>query len=254
MKTLINGFLRLFGIEMRRIGHPNADGGFEALLKRVSDLGVIPATVIDVGVGHGTPGLYEAFPDSFHLLVEPLEEFEEAIKGILSKFKGDYVIAAAGKTVGRMQINVHTDHLEGSSLYKESMGSEADGEPRTIDVTTLDAIIDEKNLSPPYIIKVDVQGAEIDVLDGATKVLADTDLVLLEVSLFEFMKGGPLFYDIVHYMKGKGFVVYDIYSMTPRPLDGALGQVDLAFAKEDSILRKDHAYSSMEQWKEMAGG
>jgi hypothetical protein len=49
-------------------------------------------------------------------------------------------------------------------------------------------------------------------------------------------------------MKGLGFVVYDIFGEQFRPLDGALGQIDMAFVKENGIFRTDHAYATAEQW------
>ena len=48
-----------------------------------------------------------------------------------------------------------------------------------------------------YLIKVDVQGAELDVLRGAIETLNETELVILEVSMFEFMVNLPQFYDVV---------------------------------------------------------
>ena len=49
-------------------------------------------------------------------------------------------------------------------------------------------------------------------------------------------------------MKNLGFVVYDIFGEQFRPLDGALGQIDMAFVKERGIFRTDHAYATAEQW------
>ena len=100
-------------------------------------------------------------------------------------------------------------------------------------------------------IKVDVQGAEIEVLNGATEVLADTELLLLEVSLFAFMKESPELFEVVSYMKELGFVVYDIYGGHSRPLDGALGQCDIAFVKEQGMFRNDHRYATPDQWQKL---
>lgn len=212
----------------------------------VYKLGFRPRTVIDVGVGHGTPELYGRFPGATHLLVEPLKEYEHVIKEISRKHETTYVIAAAGASPGTVTINVHPA-LEGSSTYKESEGSHADGYPRTIPVVTLDQLCAERNLVGPYLVKVDVQGAELDVLSGASRVLTDAELVLLEVSLFQFYTGSPQFYDVVHFMKERGFVAYDIVDGHNRPIDGALAQVDMAFVKENGMFRKHHLYAARDQ-------
>lgn len=83
----------------------------------------------------------------------------------------------------------------------------------------------------------------MDALDGAQKALADTEVIVLEVSLFQFMKNAPEFYDVVAYMKKCGFVAYDIIHGWNRPLDNALGQVDIFFVKEQGMFRKSHSYA-----------
>lgn len=102
-------------------------------------------------------------------------------------------------------------------------------------------------------IKVDVQGAELDVLEGAQQALSEAEVIVLEVSLFEFMKGAPQFFDVVSYMKKHGFVAYDIIHGWNRPLDNALGQVDIFFVKENGMFRKDHSYSTTEQMRVLFG-
>jgi len=127
------------------------------------------------------------------------------------------------------------------------MGLEADGHKVTVSMITIDEIIKEKQLVGPYLIKVDVQGAELDVLEGAQHVLLETEVVVLEVSLFEFMKGSPQFYDVVSYMKNRGFVAYDLILGWNRPLDNALGQIDHYIRKDEGMFRQDHSYSTIEQ-------
>ena len=211
------------------------------VVRHASALGFNPQTVIDVGVANGTDELYETFPQAKHLLVEPLAEWESALINISKKYNADYVIAAASDTTGNVSINVHKDFV-GSSLLKESDGSIIDGVSREIPVDTLDNMCAKRKMNGPYLIKVDVQGAELKVLDGAKNLLAETEMVLLEVSLFDFHKGGPQFYDIVSYMKKNGFVVYDIYGGLNRPFDGALAQVDLAFVKESGLFKRNNFY------------
>lgn len=54
-----------------------------------------------------------------------------------------------------------------------------------------------------------MQDAELDILLGGEEILRDTEYVLVEVSFSEFFKGGPLFYDVVTFMKSRCFVAYD---------------------------------------------
>ncbi|MFC1998983.1 FkbM family methyltransferase [Chloroflexota bacterium] len=220
------------------------------VLSHVSRLGFRPQTVIDVGAASGTFDLYENFTDASHILIEPLEEYEGSLKEILQKYKGEYVLAAAGSKLGTIVINVHPD-LFGSSIFKETEGSHVDGVSREVAVVTIDDLCSERNLRGPYLIKVDAQSAELIVLDGARKTIEDTELIILEVSLFQFHVNGPQFYDVVSYMKDLGFVVYDVFGGHNRPLDGALAQIDMMFVKENGQFRKHHFYATREQRKQL---
>jgi FkbM family methyltransferase len=218
-------------------------------LRQLSGLGFKPQTVIDVGVATQTLELYEEFKDSRLLLIEPLVEFEPFLRKICGSYKAEYVLAAAGATPGTASINVHPDKF-GSSFLKEVEGPSVDGVPRKVPVVTIDQVCEEKGLAGPCLIKVDVQGAELQVLAGAERTLRETEVVILEVTLFGTMIGGPQIYDVVARMKQLGFVVYDIWGPSYRPLDNALAQVDMAFVREDGAFRQVHAFATPDWRKE----
>jgi hypothetical protein len=137
-------------------------------------------------------------------------------------------------------------------LLKEVEGPLVDGEPREVPVVTIDEICAEKDLRGPYVIKADVQGAELQVLAGAERTLQATELVILEVTLFGTMIDGPQLFDTVSYMKQRGFVVYDFCGFHYRPLDNALCQVDMVFVQEEGKFREKHAYATADQRKTLA--
>jgi len=255
IKNAIRRLINRFGYDIRRLTQESRKirtniGESYSLIR---GLGFQPKTVVDVGVASGTPELYRAFPDSYFLLIDPLKEFESDLMSILQRYKGSYILAAAGSSSGHVKFNVHDNHLGGSSLYKESMGTEADGHEVTVQMIRIDQILKDKQLYGPYLMKVDVQGAELDVLEGAQQTLLETEVVVLEVFLFEFMKGAPQFFDVASYMKNHDFVAYDIILDWNRPLDNALGQIEIVFVKEKGLFRQDHSYSTVEQMKALFG-
>lgn len=256
MKVLARRILRQFGLEVRRIPFWGSSGptvrrdSLQGLLEHVRGLGFSPNSVIDAGAACGTfsSQCHAIFPDAHYLLIEPLMEYLPSIKKVVSVIpRATYEIAAVASQEGRASCNVHHD-LVGSSLYQEAEeGSDIDGVRREVRTITLDRLVGERQATPPYLIKIDVQGAELDVLAGGEKTLENAEYVLLEVSLFHFFKQGPVFCDVVAYMKARGFVPYDIYELQYRPLDHALSQVDIAFVKEDGQFRKFHHYATPEQ-------
>lgn len=253
IKSVVKKMISFLGYEINKISHRKIRKNLGQSYSLIKKIGFKPETIIDVGVAKGTPALYDGFINSYILLVEPLTEFEEDIKLILNQRRGSFVNAAAGSFSGMVSFNKHSNHLSGSSLYRETMGVEADGQEITVPLVRLDDIVKEKSLYGPYLIKIDVQGAELDVLDGFQESLSETEVVVMEVSMFEFMKGAPQFYDVVCYMKKRNFVAYDIILGWNRPLDDALGQVDIVFVKENGVFREDHSYSTIEQLEERFG-
>jgi len=256
MKAIVKKGLRCLGIEVRRAARTPTDtlsvkrDSLEGLLSQVQKLGFSPATVIDVGAASGTFSnqCHQVFPKATYLLIEPLQEFLSPLKRLLKTIPQAHCEnAAASSYEGSIRLNVHHD-LVGSSLYNEvEEGTDINGTPREVRTVTVDGIVARREARPPYLIKIDVQGAELDVLRGAENALKHTEYILLEVSLFQFFKNGPSFSDVVAYMKGKGFVPYDLYELQYRPLDAALAQVDIAFVREAGDFRKTHAYAKPEQ-------
>jgi FkbM family methyltransferase len=208
----------------------------EDALRHLRQVGLKPRTITDVGVAFGTPELYDVFPEPTYLLVEPIAEFEPAIKTLLTKqIRGSYVIAAAGAKSGTMSVSFRG---EASSFYRDVDRSDSDAQLREIPVTTLDDLCAQRTLNGPYLIKVDVQGAELEVLAGATAILPDTEGVILEVSLFQLLDGIPEFAEVVETMGEYGFATYDLFEGLARPADAALAQIDMAFVKTTGPFRR----------------
>lgn len=258
MKRFLQRLFRRFGLEIyRREGRarthlgPDRDS-LEGVLRQIREAGFAPATVIDVGAAMGmfSRTCHAVFPQAHYLLIEPLEEFLPSLTKVSRDIPGTrFELAAATASGDSTTLNVHADLL-GSSLYRETEeGSNVNGAPRRVHTITLDQWVEEQGGMPPYLMKIDVQGAELDVLEGGQAILADTGVVILEVSLFRFFQRGPVFQEVLEYMKAKGFAPYDFLGLQYRPIDDALSQVDVVFVKEDGPLRKIHSYATPEQRK-----
>jgi FkbM family methyltransferase len=253
---LVKRAFNTVGLEIRRKRSIRAEqiptrASLGGALRQLRILGFKPQTVIDVGVASGTPELYEPFPDASLLLIEPLAEFEPYLKDISKRYNAQYVLSAAGEARGVATLNVHTDQLDCSSLFREVEGVSVDGSPRQVPVLTLDEVCSEKGLKGPYLIKIDAQGAELKILEGAARVLNETEAAILEVTLFGTMIGGPKLANVVAYMEDRGLVVYDAWGFLYRPFDGALAQIDVAFVRQDGLFRKSHVFATPEQRKSM---
>lgn len=182
-----------------------------------------PATVIDVGVARGTPSLYDAFPDAHLVLIEPLAEFEQDLQRISRRRGGEYVLGAVGAEPGRADIYVNQAMLYESSLlvneWRPAVEHEA-LERREVEVTTLDALRAERGWQGPFGLKIDVEGYEHRVIEGAAALLRETQFVIAEVSVTRPFAGGASFADFIALMDRHGFAVHDLLDGLKRGTGG----------------------------------
>jgi hypothetical protein len=90
---------------------------------------------------------------------------------------------------------------------------------------TLDEIVNEDQYD---FIKIDTQGAELDILKGGLKTLERAKLVLLETSVIPYNKDAPLQRDVISFMRDHGF---DSYSVIDQLILSNIHQEDLLFKK-----------------------
>lgn len=257
LKRALRRTLALAGLEVHRRNATSAHdyhqrGSLSGLLHHAKNVGLSPATVFDVGAAYGafTLDCHRVFPDANYILVEPLEEYRPFLEAVSRSVpRAQYVLAAASAAPGELVMNVHPD-LVGSSVYLENEDSNVNGVPRVVQAIALDSLLKSCGAIPPFLLKIDVQGAELDVLSGAREVLEGTEYALLEASFFQFFTGGPEFYDVVTFMEARGFVAYDMCGFLYRPLDNALSQADIAFVKTQGSFRKHHHYATPAQREE----
>lgn len=261
MKKILKNILQLFGLEIRRkrrVPESNAlpikyipgkhRCTMEASLTYIKSLGYWPDTIIDIGAGSGTLPLLNVFPESRHLLFEPLQEFEPGLQKLKEIYNLEFRICALGKEDKKIQINVHKD-LYGSSLLKEQDGAIADGVQREVEMISLQSLQNLFHLSDEstLLIKLDVQGAELEVLRSGEVLLQKADLVIMECSFFKFLLNSHDITEVIIYMKDQGFVIYEMFDFHNRPYDNALAQADIIFVKENGLFRKVNNWATAAQ-------
>jgi FkbM family methyltransferase len=239
----INDVLEIIGLRLMRTNAPVRNFGL--FFKHLKSLGFEVRTVIDVGIAFGTSPIYDAFPRARYFLVEPVAECRLVLEKLKARLDAEYFLVAAGAENGEVTFNVHAD-ISGSSLFAQAEGKVLDGEARLTPMRRLDSLLPE-NLEHPVFLKVDTQGAELEVLKGLGSRIGEIDLLILETTMMPMRHGIPQFADVVRFCDEAGFAVYDVLEGHMRALDGALAQIDLAFVRKDSGLRSHAAYFNSDQ-------
>lgn len=203
----------------------------------IKQAGFEPKTVIDVGAALGTFQLYEGFPSAHHVLIEPIVENEPYLAQICQALpNAEYLIAAATSQPGTATLQVAPELVHSSASVDGASAGDERYMTRTIPAITLDQLCAERHLEPPYLVKIDVDGNEAEVIAGAAQTLKQTEYAVIEVSLF-----GQI-HRVIDLMQSQGFVIYDILDLDCRPGDRALWQADMAFVKVAGQFRQDKTY------------
>lgn len=222
LKKIVSLALAPAGLELRRSGGPGFNSEY---LSRFGEY----KTVFDVGVADGTPELYKAFPRAAFVLVDPHSDFSRARSLIGDKADVRVFSAAAGAGPGTAELNVESDPA--LSSVKSRPRSDASAYRKQVPVTTLDDICGRLGrVSPPVLVKIDVEGAELDVLKGAGTLLKTVDALIVEVSISRRFIDGPDFVDVAVYLRERGFRVRDILTVCRGPNGANLA--DVLFTRE----------------------
>ena len=222
--------LKWIGYEMRRLQPPGSllrpTGQQDSVLRDFKARGFSPSLIFDIGASDGwwTRQVRPVFPDARFVLVEPRDT------GV-----PDAIRAAVGAREGTATL---TDWGTGSTL----LPVDANGAPQfEVPLVTLDELA--TRFGVPDFVKLDVEGYEIEALEGAGTLWDQTELFQIEVALYRFIDR-PMLHEVVAYMAERGYFVYDIAGSIRRPYDGAIGLMDLCFARtlrgpEDAWARGD---------------
>jgi FkbM family methyltransferase len=206
-------------------------------LQNLRSNGFSPRTVIDVGawIGDWTEHVHAIFPDAHFLMLEANPAKRPGLEAIAARL-GPSVQVRMALLGPESRPDVPFYAMEaGSSVLPEDTNFER--KQLALQMSTLDELSGASSLEGPVLLKVDVQGYELEVLRGGAKTLARSEVVLLEVSLLEYNQGAPLMPEVVAFMNSAGFVPYDVCGQFRRETDAALCQIDIMFVRRDSALR-----------------
>jgi FkbM family methyltransferase len=197
------------------------------LLKRK---GFQPDYVLDIGayVGAWTRMCKGIWPQANICMFEPQPQKRPLLEQLTRSLPGLTLRSALLSDAPGQQIDFHLAETGSSAL---NLLAKPDAPTVRLVTQTLSSALAGTPFAKPDMIKVDVQGAELSVLNGGQDVLAAAQVVVLEVALIEQYAGGPLFADVIGYMAQRGLFVHDICTIFRNTPDQSMNEADVIFAR-----------------------
>jgi FkbM family methyltransferase len=207
----------------------------EIVYRRLANRGFRPGGLIDIGAFRGgwTRMARSIFDNPPTLMVEAQAALIPDLRGFATNTSGvQCAHALLARQFGRA-VEFH-EMGTGSSMFAEA--SDVQRTSRMMETETLDRIAAAALPgASDLFVKIDVQGAELEVLSGASETLSRSALVQLETAMLPYNAGAPLLPEVVNWMAEQGWLPIEVSGFS-RPSE-QLVQVDLLFAPEPSLLR-----------------
>ena len=240
MKKKIRKLLNKFGIEVHRL-QPSSDFGVQiiAAMRKVKI-----DVLFDIGANTGQFSLEMRDKGYLGKIIsfEPLTSAREKLIKRASK-DTNWLIhdrTAIGDRNGFVDINISKNSYSSSILpmlnlhLNAAVNSEYIGNEKT-SIITLDSVADTYlNKFSNCFIKIDTQGYETQVINGAFKTLKRAKGVLCELSLVQLYEGQDIWKDLILRLEKEGFVLWSLERGFTDNRDGRTLQMDGLFLKKDN--------------------
>jgi FkbM family methyltransferase len=186
--------------------------------------------VLDIGAykGEWKDLFQKIFPESDILMIEANKNKEDILKK-----KGNYIIALLGSEDGKEvdYFKCTDDKIDtGNSVYLENTSMKFNPEKRK--TKKLSSLLDPNDKFD--LIKIDVQGSEIEVIEGGKSIIKNSNFLLVELSLQNYNEGAPKLLEVINKLNEYNFELIDIIDRNYR--NNVLVQIDGIFKNKDKDL------------------
>ena len=224
MKQKLYRLLHKLGIEVRLLSSIEAEKNTKTFnpFQQLQELHKKPQCVIfDVGAYDGriSKTFFEKFPHSEIHAFEPFPQSFEKLQNMEKLYKKLTIQnCAISDSLGTKDLHVNNFSPTNSLYESNTINAYHDNLMKTntvisVKTDTIDNYCSTHKIEKIDILKMDIQGGELDALKGANQLLAQKAInyIYVEVEFIEMYKKQPLFLDIANYLKEHGFILYNLY-------------------------------------------
>ena len=201
-----------------------------------------PQLVVDVGANKGQFSVAAAFvhPRATIVAFEPLPRPAKIFRAVFAENPNVRLVeAAVGRIRGKANVNVSAREDSSSLLsigaeqVRNFPGTHAIGVSET-EIAPLHQFLEPK-LAQPALLKIDVQGYELEVLRGTHEMLRSFRWIYAELSFVRLYEDQPLAHDIIAYLAEREFSLSGVYNLVNSKAGSPL-QADFAFERQGDVI------------------
>jgi FkbM family methyltransferase len=202
-------------------------------------------TVLDVGANEGQfikPARI-LFPQASILAFEPNPRLTQSLQDLLPSETGAVCQIACGREAGTMPLHLMkfspaSSLLKPTALRIPDFPAAETEETIQVKVDRLDVVVRHHALArKPYLLKIDVQGFELPVLQGAVNILPDVLAIVCEVNAVSFYEGQTGFDEIYAFLRQHNFKLVDIGEPIRNTHNEEVLYFDVAFLNNSDATR-----------------
>ena len=211
----------------------------ENFFNNIKTMGFTPKHIVDVGANHGTctREAIKYFPNAKYSLIEPQNWLQTSFQDLLDKNpKIKYYPIGVGSEIGSFKFTI-VDRDDSCSFRFTEEEAKAEGfEQKEIAVSTINELFKESNPAPD-LIKIDAEGLDLKVLEGASDFFGKTEVFMVEASVGnKNIENNTL--NVIKFMDEKGYSLFEITEMNRPFKPKMLWLLELVFVKKGGILSK----------------
>lgn len=219
---------------------------FDQRMANMIRIGFSPKCIFDCGasVGQWSYKVSRLFPGAQIVAIEPNSMVIEKAKDQLKAVRPQVILeqCAIGAEKGKAFLNIWDN--EHTKMSGSSLKDHVQGEPRNrmeVELETLDNLCQRHGVIPE-LVKLDLQGGELEALKGAGQILQNTEVIISEFGCLQAYIDRTTPFDLMRVMYEHDYCLYDIIDLIYRPYDNALTGGDFIFVKNTSMLKKYKGY------------
>lgn len=202
-----------------------------------------PDTIYDIGANKGTwtKECLKYFPNATYYLFEPQIDLKDDIEEVIKNHENAHLFTVGvGDVNDKLNFTIHERDDSCSYSFTKEEATNRSLKQILLPIVKLETFVKENNLKPPALLKIDAEGLDLKVLEGAKSLLQNVEIIMVEVGVMNNRIENTAL-QTLNYLDSKGFRLFDFTDINRPFSNQVLWLCEFVFIKKDGILDKNYS-------------